>query len=257
VSNLIINEKGDVMKKTNFVVIVFAVIAVVAGMLLCMGCNDGGVESGDVAEYLEQFHVRNDSTVVYRDSGEFTDNRDGTKYKWVTIGDITWMAENLNYETGNSRCYDDDPENCAKYGRLYDRETAKTVCPTGWVSPSQYAVLILSDYLGGLSVAGGGLKAKSGWRRSYSSNIDGSGSDEFGFNALPGGQVRIWGDEFSGINYSGYWWVLGDKNIPDQSMSLLGENKKLILYAEKIAYDDDGNGFNLEMNSVRCLRAAD
>jgi hypothetical protein len=46
------------------------------------------------------------------------------------------LARTLHRRTAaegkEGKCYDEDPANCAKYGRLYDWETAKTICPQGW-----------------------------------------------------------------------------------------------------------------------------
>ena len=43
-----------------------------------------------------------------------------------------WFAENLRYETADSRCYEDDAANCADHGRLYRLPDAARACPAGW-----------------------------------------------------------------------------------------------------------------------------
>ena len=80
--------------------------------------------------------------------GEMTDARDGQTYQTVTLGNQTWLAQDLNYETdNNSWCYDDDPANCEIYGRLYDWEAARTACPAGWHLGSDEEWSALVKYL--------------------------------------------------------------------------------------------------------------
>ena len=123
--------------------------------------------------------------------GTLTDTRDGKTYKTVTIGDQTWMAENLNYADsvktpslkGKSWCYDGVAGYCEKYGRLYTWAAAKTVCPEGWHLPSYDEWNTLFTAVGGSSTAGAKLKSQTGWAA-----YDGiTNEDSFGFSALPAG----------------------------------------------------------------------
>jgi len=129
----------------------------------------------------------------------FTDPRDGKKYRTVKIGNKIWMAENLNYETGNSWCYGNNESNNRKYSRLYDWNTAMKACPAGWHLPTNDDWRDLIQAIGGENAAGKKLKSKTGW------NNNGNGTDEFGFSALPGGYRRIDGYIYE-INDSGVWW---------------------------------------------------
>jgi uncharacterized protein (TIGR02145 family)/uncharacterized repeat protein (TIGR02543 family) len=141
---------------------------------------------------------------------------EGETYETVVIGNQTWLARNLNVAVEGSRCYGDSQGNCAIYGRLYDWATAmalpgcgygnscasqigakhKGICPTGWHIPTQAEWNALITTVGGLSTAGKILKATSGWI------LNGNGTDEFGFSALPGG----YGGYFQNIGINGYWW---------------------------------------------------
>jgi len=177
--------------------------------------------------------------------GTFTDPRDGKTYKTVKIGEETWMAQNLDYH-GNDGflglCYGDEPkkkiskpENCKKYGRLYDREEAMKACPTGWYLPSEKEWQALVDFVGGGGVnfdVAGKLKAKDGWEKydfsGESSNApkckwtkketdnrgrvivteyDKCATDEYGFSALPGGKGTSDNDfPFLYAGEIGNWW---------------------------------------------------
>lgn len=134
----------------------------------------------------------------------FTDPRDGKVYKTVTIGTQVWMAENLAYApaSGNYWAYDNDSNNVASYGYLYDWETALNVCPAGWHLPSDDEWTALTTYLMGDSVAGGKMK-EVGTAHWISPNAGATNSS--GFTALPGG-YRSTNGSFGSLSSSGRWW---------------------------------------------------
>ncbi len=122
-------------------------------------------------------------------TGTFTDSRDGHVYKTVKIGSKTWMAENLAYKSNESRVYDDDENNVAQYGRLYDYDAAKAACPTGWSLPE------LKDFEALLEDFGGEGNA------SYETLIE---SGTSGFSATLAGWRN--GREFLDKNRDAYFW---------------------------------------------------
>ncbi|MCL2184227.1 MAG: fibrobacter succinogenes major paralogous domain-containing protein [Chitinispirillia bacterium] len=116
--------------------------------------------------------------------GSFTDPRDGQTYRTVRIGNLTWMAENLNYASDSSWCYDNDDSNCVTCGRLYNWDAAKAACSTmgaGWRLPVQADWKDLGKILGNEMTAGTKLKSKTGWPKKR------NGTDKFGFSLLPCG----------------------------------------------------------------------
>jgi uncharacterized protein (TIGR02145 family) len=141
--------------------------------------------------------------------GTFIDTRDGKTYKTTKIGEQVWMAENLNYEASGSKCHDNKPANCKKYGRLYNWNTAIKACPSGWHLPSEEEWEVLTDTIeaiGGAGTAGKYLKSTSGWNSdSYNGRkYSGNGEDKYDFSALSGGFGKS--DGYFSIGDDGHWW---------------------------------------------------
>jgi uncharacterized protein (TIGR02145 family) len=186
-------------------------------------------------------------------------------YGTVTINGQIWMAKNWGCYVSGSKCYNNDPANCTKYGRLYDWSTAmgisssynsnsynpssstkyRGVCPSGWHIPNGDEWNTLMNSVGGSSTAGKHLKAKEGW---YNCGPSGSGKDylcedTYEFAALPGGYGYSVGN-FGNVGYYGNWWSASEYNA-------YYAYYRSMLYYEGAYYNYNNKSY---LFSVRCLQ---
>jgi trimeric autotransporter adhesin len=159
-------------------------------------------------------------------AGGFVTDIEGNRYNTVVIGTQTWMAENLKttkYNDGTdiplvadsvswvnlttpAYCWYNNNEATNKniYGALFNWYTINTgkLCPTGWHAPSDIEWTTLTDFLGGLNVAGGKLKeaGKSHWK---SPNT--GATNESGFSGLPAG-YRAYSAGYLDLLHIGDFW---------------------------------------------------
>lgn len=143
---------------------------------------------------------------IYNASGEIVSP--------VKIGNQIWMNRNLDVSTFRNgdaitqattqeewkRLSDDeqkpawcyyafDTENGKKYGKLYNWfavNDSRGLAPLGWHIPSKNEFNILIDFAGGDKIAGRKLRSKYGWTNNK------NGTDDFGFNLLPGGEMGVY-----------------------------------------------------------------
>ena len=204
--------------------------AMFAAALLLASCGDDGGNgpSTGSSEAGSSCSATRSSSAVMPDSAAkcgsdstFVDARDDRRYRCVTIGTQTWMAENLDYEyeiDGSSYgnwCYNDSAENCARYGRLYTWAAAmdtlatgcgkghlcglsgkvRGICPEGWHLPSWFE---WSDLFDKVDEFVSRLKSKEGW-------TNGNGTDDFGFSVLPSG--ARWDNGFADIGEEASFWT--------------------------------------------------
>ncbi len=192
-----------------------------------------------------------------QETGTFTDSRDGKIYKTVKIGNQTWMAENLNYETESSCCYNFDNSFCNVFGRLYTFEDAQKACPIGWHLPSESEWMTLRDYLGGKD-------AVNKIRKSGQFGFDKKETNSSGFTALSGGLTTSvlkffhvvnngWKEtktldllSFRAIHEGAYWWSSNGNGKKGRAFCVRSSSVKI--YSNMISKKKH---FGM---SVRCLK---
>lgn len=168
---------------------------------------------------------RNDEvdTCIY---GILTDKRDGRSYKTVVIGNQVWMAENLNYDSGDDLSYCFFANDCERYGRHYEWPAAvdsintgygsteatcpknnpiKGICPEGWHIPSEPEWDTLLYYIGGSENAGIKLRSTEGWDMAGYKSV--AGLDLYGFSVLRTRRLSSYGfDSFEDAAF----WIIDD-----------------------------------------------
>ena len=167
------------------------------------------------------------------------------------------MAENLNYEVdGQSYCYNNSADSCAKYGRLYTWTAAvgkseeecgngktcglsgkvRGVCPEGWYLPSDSEWSSLYSAMGRSPYA---MQAKgfANWS---------DATDAYGFSALPAGHYNDNDAGFYGVGYYAYFW---GSTEGDSSSAYRWNIRANGTTFYEYHYDTKGTGF-----SVRCLK---
>jgi uncharacterized protein (TIGR02145 family) len=201
--------------------------------------------------------------------GSMTD-QEGNVYKTIVIGTQEWMAENLNtsiYRNGDAiptnlnntawqntisgawAYYNNSAGYACPYGKLYNWYScvdARQLCPVGWHVPTDAEWTLLTDYLGGESIAGGKMKitgileATAGlW---YSPNYGATNSS--GFSGSPGG-YRITNGNHTSIGYLGRWWSSSEDDASNAWNSRMSSSNDDVIRGGSIKQ----YGF-----SVRCLR---
>lgn len=207
--------------------------------------NENGTYYGDELSFTT-LEENNSSGIIFNPNltyGTVTDN-DGNTYKTIEIGTQIWMAENLkttkyqngdaipnvtdntswtNLSTGAYANYNNNANNVATYGRLYNWyavNDSRKLCPQNWHVPTDTELKTLEMYLGmstteandtgfrGVDV-GGKLK-ETGTAHWNSSNSGATNSS--GFTALPGGYRYYNNGGFYVIGSNGFWWSASEYN---------------------------------------------
>ena len=190
--------------------------------------------------------------------------------KAIAIGSQTWDSKNLyvtTFANGDkieqaqsadewikagkdgkpAWCYyENDKDNGQTYGLLYNFYAvadARGLAPKGWHVPKKAEWITLLNTAGGKETAGGKLKGKSGW--DALGGVDRNGTDDYGFNGLPGGLRFVKDGKFDFRGTRSQYWTSTKNTSVNAAIIVLGVNAGVTVGG--IA--DNNFGY-----SVRCVR---
>ncbi len=171
---------------------------------------------------------------------EFRDPRDGQLYPTVEIGGMTWFAKNLNYPTRESYCYDNKPESCEEYGRLYRWEVSLAACPDGWHQSTDYEWQALEQAIG---IPFAELAYRSNRGEKEGARLKKGG--DTGFDTQYGGWRRYEDQVFQALDKNAAFWTSTETDL-DHAWHRDIDTGDDMVYRSRVAKD-----YAL---SVRCVK---
>jgi len=183
------------------------------------------------------------NTVNAPEFGGTVKDIDGNEYHTVTLGNQTWMIENLktthfadmsdipmvadsaawrNLKTPGYCWYNNDSTQYKnKYGALYNWYAVNStkLAPAGWHIPTETDWTTLENNVTIYLYASGSLSkilaSKTNWIQSASTGAIGNNltlNNTSGFNALPGGSRENYFSSFHLMDSTGAWWSSTSKS---------------------------------------------
>jgi uncharacterized protein (TIGR02145 family) len=211
------------------------------------------VKIGDqwwMAENLRVTHFRNGAKCPTRNAGAEAGGRGRPAGAIGVLGDeiplVTDPGDWSSLSSAGCCAYGNNNSNASVYGLLYNWYAVKDsrgIAPVGWHVPSDDELQMLIEIVGGESSAGGALK-ESGTAHWGSPN---TGTDQFGFTALPGGYRLINGD-FKGIGTNALFW---SSTVDPEGFMPFAWYRSMFNSASNILRLSDSQKIGM---SVRCVR---
>ena len=165
------------------------------------------------------------------------------------IPQVTNGSQWINLTTGAWCYYNNDPANGAIYGKLYNWYAVndpRGLAPQGWHIPTNQEWTVLTDCLGGESIAGGKMKETG---TTYWLNPNYGATNSSGFSAIP-------------IGFR--WWQPGSFSLYSNSGSTFWSSTQYdndngwqrgLNYNTTEVYSSNSNGYNKKCGlSVRCIK---